>query len=126
MLLQPNGPEPDQTDAARREMNARVLFMTGISLAIVGAYASFHPSELSMAIFSMLATWAALGSAFVALILSHRVFAEHLNLWDKALFLGLAALVTGSLVDVSAVTAFLEANAPASVGATVGVSGAAP
>ena len=126
MLLQPNGPDPDQTDAMRREMNARVLFMTGVSLAIVGAYASIYPSELAMAMFSMLATWAALGTAVVALILSHRVFAEHLNLWDKALFLTLAALMTGALVDSSAVTAFIEANAPAAAGAVTDQVGARP
>ncbi len=126
MLLHPNGPDPDQTDAMKRDMNARVLFMTGVSLAIVGAYASVHPTELAMAMFSMLATWAALGTAFVALILSHRVFAEHLNLWDKALFLTLAALVTGALVDGTAVTAFIEANAPAAAGAVADQVGAGP
>ncbi|MEM8689772.1 MAG: hypothetical protein AAGF81_20790 [Pseudomonadota bacterium] len=126
MLLQPNGPDPDQADAVRREMNARVLFMTGVSLAIVGAYASIYPTELAMAMFSMLATWAALGTAFVALILSHRVFADHLNLWDKALFLSMAALMTGALVDAGAVTAFIEANAPAAVGAGTEQVGTGP
>ncbi len=116
MRLQPDGPETDPPEAFRRDVNTRVILLTGVSLAIVGAYASLHPSELALAMFSMLATWAALGTAFVAVILSHRVFAAQLNLWDKAMMLLFAALVAGGLVDGDAVTAFIEANTPAAIG----------
>ena len=116
MRLQPDGPETQHSEALRRDVNMRIILLTGVSLAIVGAYASLHPIEIALAMFSMIATWAALGTAFVAFILSHRVFDSQLNLWDKALMLTLAALVAGGLVDGEAVTAFIEANAPVSIG----------
>ncbi len=121
MRLQPDGPQTDRPDALPRDVNMRVMLLTGVSLAIVAAYASFYPSEVALAMFSMVATWAALGTAFVALIVSHRVFAPHLNLWDKALMIALAALVSGALVDGDAVTAFIETSIAAGAGA-----GAAP
>ncbi|NNF77330.1 MAG: hypothetical protein HKN05_04805 [Rhizobiales bacterium] len=116
--MQPDGPETDQPEALRRDVNTRVILLTAFSLAIVGAYAWLHPSEIALAMFSMLATCAALGTAFVAVILSHRVFASQLNVWDKVLMLSFTALIAGGLVDGDAVTAFIEANTPAAIGTT--------
>ncbi len=123
MRLQPDGPQPEHTSATDDANNARVLMLTGVSLAVVGTYASMHPAEISLAIFSMILTWAAIGSGFVALVLSHRIFAPRLNLWDKSMMLLLAALVTGAMVDTAAVTAFIQANAPAAAGAIPAAEG---
>lgn len=117
MRLQPDGPQTEHGGTIDRDSNARVLMLTGVSLALVGAYASMHPPEISLAIFSMIATWVAMGSAFVAFLLSHRIFALHLNLWDKAMMVLLVALVAGAMVDADAVTAFVQANMPAAAGA---------
>ncbi len=123
MRLQPDGPQTEHTNATDDANNARILMLTGVSLAVVGAYASMHPPEISLAIFSMILTWTAVGSAFVAFILSHRIFAPRLNLWDKSMMLLLAALVAGTAVDADAVSAFIQANTPAAAGAVPATEG---
>ena len=92
------------------DVDGNILLLTGISIAVSAFFASFYPGPLVLTVLSTLLLFTALASSFTAAVLAQRIFGEHLNFWDKAMFLVFAGLVAGSFVDTEAVKAFLEAQ----------------
>ncbi|MGI9384580.1 MAG: hypothetical protein ACR2PO_15625 [Methyloligellaceae bacterium] len=117
MQKRANGFAGRSSEALGNEQNRRILLLTGLSLATALVLASLYPPPLLLAVFSNLLLLMALATGVMAIVLTQRPLADHLNFWDKAALLTFAGLAIGMLVDTEAVLAFMEAQTSGSADA---------